>query len=108
MASVRAIAVALILPLLVALSAAAQNTPQAPASADALKGICTAFIDQSGQKVGGDANRLCTCLVRETKSHLTEDEMRSYSAAVTSGQAPPDAVLQKVLGIAQTCITESR
>ena len=74
---------------------------------DPLQEICSGFLQQSGQGVSGDRNRLCACLSRETKSRLTEPEMRAYSRAAETGQPPPDAVMQKVMGIATTCLTEA-
>jgi hypothetical protein len=74
---------------------------------DPLQEICSGFLQQGGQGVSGDRNRLCTCLVRETKSRLTEPEMKAYNRAAETGQAPPEAVMQKVMGIATTCLTEA-
>lgn len=33
--------------------------------------------------------------------------MRAYARAAETGQAPPEAVMQKVMGIATTCLTEA-
>lgn len=86
-------------------TAAQQSLPKS--SADPLQEICQGFLAQSGQGISGDRNRLCTCLARETKGRLTEPEMRAYARAAETGQPPPDAVMQKVLGIATTCLTEA-
>ncbi len=84
---------------------AQQSVPKT--SGDPLQEICAGFLQQSGQGVSGDRNRLCACLSRETKSRLTEPEMRAYSRAAETGQPPPEAVMQKVMGIATTCLTEA-
>lgn len=89
-----------------AMPAYGQQSVPKPAS-DPLQEICSGFLQQSGQGISGDRNRLCTCLARETKSRLTEPEMRAYSRATETGQAPPEAVMQKVMGIATTCLTEA-
>ena len=94
---------------MVAFPALAQTAPAAPKNnnADPLGEICTGFLDQSGQGISGDRNRLCSCLVRETKSRLTRPEMDAYNRATQNGQAPPPAVMEKVMGIATTCLTEA-
>jgi hypothetical protein len=84
---------------------AQQNLPKS--SSDPLQEICTGFLAQSGQGVSGDRNRLCVCLSRETKSRLTEPEMKAYARAAETGQPPPDAIMQKVMGIATACLTEA-
>ena len=85
---------------------AQQTVPKA--SGDPLQAICTGFLDQSGQGVAGNRDRLCSCLARETKGRLTEAEMKAYNRASQSGQAPSEAVMQKVLGIATYCLTQAR
>jgi hypothetical protein len=91
---------------LAAMPALAQTLPQG--SGNPLQDICTGFLDQSGQGVSGDRNVLCTCLVRETKARLTVDEMKLYSRAGETGQSPPPAIMEKVIGIATLCLTSSR
>ena len=85
--------------------AAAQSVPQG--SGDPLKDICTGFLGQSGQGISGDQNKLCTCLVRETQSRLTRAEMEACSKSGQTGQQPPPAVMEKVIGIATACLTEA-
>jgi hypothetical protein len=93
---------------MVSFSALAQTAPSLPKNnGDPLSDICTGFLEQSGQGVSGDRNRLCSCLVRETKSRLTRPEMDAYSRATQTGKAPPPAVMEKVMGIATTCLTEA-
>jgi hypothetical protein len=70
--------------------------------------ICSGFLAQSGQGVSGDSQRLCTCLTRETQARLSRAEMEAYSRATSGGQAPPDGVMQKVMGIATQCLAEAR
>lgn len=84
---------------------AQQSLPKT--SGDPLSEICTGFLQQSGQGVSGDRNRLCTCLVRETKTRLSAAEMKAYAQASETGQPPPDAVMQKVVAIATACLTEA-
>ncbi len=82
---------------------AQQSLPRG--SGDPLQDICTGFMEQSGQGVSGDRNKLCSCLVRETKARLTAREMEIYQKAGETGQAPPPAVMDKVVAIATTCLT---
>lgn len=84
---------------------AQQSLPKT--SGDPLLEICTGFLQQ-GQTVSGDQAKLCTCLVRETKGRLSEAEMKAYNQATSTGQAPPPAVLDKVIGIATACLTEAQ
>ena len=97
----------LLIALLTSLPAAAQQTLPKGAG-DPLKEICTGFLEQGGQGVSGDRNKLCTCLVRETQSGLTRQEMALYSKAAETGQAPPPAIMEKVLNIATTCLTAAQ
>ncbi len=90
----------------IAFPAFAQTVPKNNGG-DPLGEICTSFLDQSGAGVSGDRNRLCTCLVRETKSRLSRPEMDAYNRATQTGQPPPPAVMEKVMGIATTCLTEA-
>ena len=83
-------------------AAAQQNPPRG--AGDPLQDICAGFLEQSGQGISGDRNKLCTCLVRETKGRLTEQEMKIYNKAGETGQAPPPAIMEKVIGIATTCL----
>jgi hypothetical protein len=93
---------------MVAFPAFAQTAPGLPKNGgDPLSEICTSFLDQTGQGISGDRNRLCACLVRETKSRLSRPEMEAYSRATQTGQSPPPAVMEKVMGIATTCLTEA-
>ncbi len=78
------------------------------ASGDPLQDICTGFMDQSGQGLSGDRNKLCACLVRETKARLTVKEIEIYSKAGETGQQPPPAIMEKVMGVATTCLTAPR
>lgn len=89
----------------VALPASAQSVPQG--SGDPLKDICSGFLGQSGQGISGDQDKLCSCLVRETQSRLTKPEMEAYARAGQTGQQPPPAVMEKVIGIATACLTEA-
>jgi hypothetical protein len=94
--------------LLVAAAPALAQQTVPKNSGDPLQDICTGFMEQSGQGVSGDRNQLCTCLVRETKSRLTVEEMKIYSKAGETGQAPPPAIMEKVMSIATTCLTAAR
>lgn len=76
--------------------------------ADPLMDICSGFLEQSGQGVSGDSQRLCACLTRETQTRLSRQEMQVYSDATRQGRSPPDSVMQKVLGIARQCLNEAR
>ena len=96
----------LLLVLLAAGTASAQTLPKTPG--DPLQEICTGFLAQSGAGVGGDHARLCTCLVGETQKQLTRQEMEIDNKATSSGTEPPAAIMQKVVGIATMCLTQSR
>jgi len=87
-------------------AAAAQQT--LPESSDPLIDICTGFLAQSGQGVSGDAAKLCSCLTRETQARLSRREIEDYSRATSNGEMPPDAVMQKVMGIATHCLTQAQ
>jgi len=87
-------------------SALAQTLPQG--SGDPLKDICTSFMDQSGQGVSGDRNKLCSCLVQQTQARLTRQEMEIYAKAGATGQQPPPAIMQKVIEVATTCLTQAQ
>lgn len=87
---------------------AAGQQPRPGQSGDPLQEICTGFMDQSGHSVAGDRNKLCACLVRETKARLTVKEMEIYSKAGEAGQPPPTAIMEKVMGVATTCLTAAR
>lgn len=75
---------------------------------DPLQEICASFLAQGGASVGGDHARLCTCLIGETQKQLTRQEMEIYNKAATTGQEPPPAIMNKVLGIATQCLTQAR
>ncbi len=96
---------ALMTVLMAAPVSAQQSLPKT--SGDPLMEICTGFLQQ-GQSVSGDQAKLCTCLVRETKGRLSEAEMKAYNQATSTGQPPPPAVLDKVIGIATACLTEAQ
>ena len=83
----------------------AQQTPK-PAN-DPLMEICSSFLEQSGQGISGDRNNLCTCLVRETQARLTRQEMQVYNDAGRTGKQVPDAIMQKIVGIATLCLQQS-
>ena len=89
--------------MFIAVPAVAQTLPKA--SSDPLKDICTSFLEQGGQGVSGNRDNLCTCLVRETQSRLTRQEMEIYSKAGTTGQEPPPEIMNKVIGIATACLS---
>jgi len=89
-----------------ALPASAQTLPRG--SGDPLQDICTGFMEQGGQAVSGDRNKLCNCLVSETKARLTLQEMEIYAKAGETGQPPPPAIMEKVIGIATVCLTTAR
>ncbi|MBX7198414.1 MAG: hypothetical protein K1X51_03465 [Rhodospirillaceae bacterium] len=98
--------ITLIAAVLLATSAYGQQSlPKS--GGDPLMEICSGFLQQ-GQGVSGDQAKLCTCLVRETKGRLTQAELQAYNQATASGQQPPPAVMQKVIGIATACLTEAQ
>lgn len=96
----------LVAALMTCASAYAQTLPKT--SGDPLQEICTSFLAQSGAGIAGNHTRLCTCLVTETQKRLTREEMVAYDKANQTGQQPPPEVMQKVMGIATTCLTQAR
>ena len=89
--------------------AAFDRTAFAQAGAkDPLQEICSSFLAQGGGSVSGDHAKLCSCLVGETQKQLTRQEMEAYNKAATTGQPPPPAVMDKVIGVATLCLTQSR
>jgi hypothetical protein len=94
----------IVMLLVVSLPASAQQGVPG-GSGNPLQNICTSFMEQSGQGVSGDRNKLCTCLVQQTQSRLSKEEMQIYARAAEAGQAPPPAVMEKIVGIATTCLT---
>ncbi len=94
--------------ILVSMSSLTAAQQRVPGSTDPLMDICTGFLAQSGQGVSGDAGRLCTCLTRETQVRLSRPEMEAYAQATSDGQAPPERVMQKVMGIAAQCLAEAK
>ncbi len=80
----------------------------ARAAGDPLMEICSGFLSQNGLAVGGDAGRLCTCLVREVKGKLSKPEMETYDRQNAAGQPLPAALQNKITGIATQCLTEAR
>jgi hypothetical protein len=97
------VAATFIASLILTASASAQQLPKT--SGDPLQDICTGFMEQSGQAVSGDRNKLCSCLVRETKARLTPKEMEAYNKASETGQPPPPAIMQKVIDVATVCLS---
>jgi hypothetical protein len=86
--------------------AVAQGLPSAQ-GADPLREICSSMLEQSGG-VAGSQDVLCKCLVRETSAKLTRAEMVAYSTATQKGQSPPPAVMNKIMGIATTCLAQAQ
>lgn len=86
-------------------SALSQTVPKA---GDPLQEICTGFLAQSGAGIAGDQQKLCSCLIAETQKQLTRQEMEIYRKATSSGEAPPPGIMQKVMGVATVCLTQSR
>ncbi|MDX2222178.1 MAG: hypothetical protein SFV21_05490 [Rhodospirillaceae bacterium] len=87
--------------------AAAAGAAQAPPG-DPLMGICSGFLAQPGVAISADANRLCTCLVREVKAGLSRAEMETYDRANAAGQPLPAALQGKITGIAVQCLGEAK
>lgn len=87
-------------------AAFAQTLPKS--SGDPLQDICTSFLEQSGQGISGNRNKLCTCLVRETQARLTTKEMEIYSKMGETGEQPPPALMEKIIGVATACLTEAQ
>ena len=79
-----------------------------PASGDATMAICTGFLAQGAGSMSGDKTKLCNCLIRETGTKLSTEEMMAYAQASMNSQTPPPAVLDKVMNIATTCLQEAQ
>lgn len=87
-------------------AAIAQSPPKT--QGDPLMEICSGFLDQNSLSISGDAKRLCSCLVREVKGKLSKAEMEVYDRRNQAGQPLPDALQNKITGIAVQCLTEAR
>ncbi len=90
---------------LLASGANAQTLPKT--SGDPLMEICSGFLEQNRLNVSGDAQRLCTCLVREVKGKLSAAEMETYDKYAAAAKPLPDALQNKISGIAVQCLTEA-
>jgi len=101
MRSVIAVAV-----MLCASAAFAQTAPKT--SGDPLEEICSGFLEQNSLQIGGSAQKLCTCLVREVKGKLSRAEMETYDRANAAAKPLPPALQDKISGIAVQCLTEAR
>lgn len=91
---------------LIANTAIAQTVPKS--SGDPLQEICTGFMEQNRLNISGDAQRLCTCLVREVQGKLSRTEMEAYDKAAAAAQPMPQALQAKISGIAVQCLTEAQ
>ncbi len=92
-------------------AAGAQSTVAAPVGGDGgnpMLAICSGFLSQGAGSVSGDKTKLCACLVRETTTKLTAAEMQAYAEASLNSQAPPPAVMDKVMAVATTCLKEAQ
>jgi hypothetical protein len=96
----------LLLPLLLAAPAATQTPPRT--AADPLTEICAGFLDQNSLKVGGSADKLCGCLVREVTGQLSRSEMETYERFNAAARPLPSALQAKISGIAVQCLNEAR
>lgn len=85
----------------------AQAIPNSPGG-DPLIEICSGFLEQNSLKVGGDMARLCSCLVREVKGKLSRAEMETYDKYNAAAKPLPNALQNKISGIAVQCLTEAQ
>ncbi|MBL8643384.1 MAG: hypothetical protein JNK21_05580 [Rhodospirillaceae bacterium] len=82
---------------------------QLPATGnDALLEICSGFLEQNRLTISGDAQRLCTCLVREVQGKLSRGEMETYDSYAAAAKPLPGALQNKISGIAVQCLTEAK
>ena len=94
--------------LLIVSSATAQAQTLPKSSGNPLEEMCTAFLEQGGAGVSGNHGTLCSCLVREIQARLTRAELEAYNKASESGGEVPPAIMQKVLAVASTCLTQAQ
>ena len=73
-----------------------------------LHDICSSMLEQGAGGVSGNHTKLCNCLVHETSTRLSNAEMVAYSQASAEGQAPPKAVMDKVMKIATYCLQQAQ
>jgi hypothetical protein len=73
-----------------------------------LEAICQGFLTSSGAPAPGNANTLCSCLVREVQAGLSGVEMQAYQSATERGQALPQAVETKITAIAVKCLSQAQ
>jgi hypothetical protein len=88
--------------------ARAQGLSSSQGGGNPLLAMCGGMLAEGAAGVSGDKNRLCTCLVRDTSAKLTHEEMMAYAEASTNSQAPPPAVMNKVMAIATACLQEAQ
>jgi hypothetical protein len=94
--------------LILCASAASAQTAPRQGGGDPLEEICSGFLDQNNLSIGGNAGKLCTCLVREVKGKLSRREMEVYDQANAVAKPLPPALQEKITGIAVQCLTEAR
>jgi hypothetical protein len=87
--------------------AAAQSASVPAATADPMMSMCSGLLTESGAGMTGK-DKLCRCLINEVTAKLTVDEMTAYAQANANSQTPPQAVMDKVTGIATGCLNQSR
>jgi hypothetical protein len=77
------------------------------ASTDPSMSLCSGLLTESGVGMTGK-DKLCSCLISQVTSQLTADEMTAYAQANMNSQSPPQTVMDKVMGIATRCLSQSR
>jgi hypothetical protein len=84
------------------------NSAWAQTAADPLQEICAGFLEQNSLSISGDAQRLCTCLVREVQAKLSRGEMETYDSYNAAAKPLPPALQNKISGIAVQCLGEAK
>jgi hypothetical protein len=69
--------------------------------------LCSGLLSQSGVATTGQ-DKLCNCLISQVTSKLSADDMMAYAQATMNSQTPPPAVMDKVMGIATSCLNQSK
>ena len=81
---------------------------EADAQQDPLSAICQGFLSSSGAPAPGNANVLCSCLVKEVQENLSAAEMQAYQTATQSLQPLSQSVQTKITAIAVKCLSQAQ
>ena len=90
-----------------AFPSAAQTTNGTSGAGDPMTSLCTGLLTESGSGITAK-DKLCSCLINGVTSKLSADEMTAYAEANLNSQTPPPGVMDKVMGIATSCLNQAQ